>query len=68
MAVILAPVFILFLITHVLLIGGGILGCSIAYWLTKMGEADGVDRPRHAAEGEKQRLEGQPLGDRKSVV
>ncbi|HAP75327.1 MAG TPA: sarcosine dehydrogenase [Acidimicrobiaceae bacterium] len=25
---------------RIVVIGGGILGCSIAYWLTKMGEAD----------------------------
>jgi sarcosine dehydrogenase len=25
---------------RIVIIGGGILGCSIAYWLTKMGEAD----------------------------
>jgi len=27
---------------RIVVIGGGILGCSIAYWLTQMGENDVV--------------------------
>ena len=32
---------------RVVIIGGGILGCSIAYWLTKMGETDVVLIEQH---------------------
>ncbi|MBI4933969.1 MAG: FAD-dependent oxidoreductase [Actinobacteria bacterium] len=32
---------------RVVVIGGGILGCSIAYWLTKMGETDVVLLEQH---------------------
>ena len=32
---------------RIVVIGGGILGCSIAYWLTKMGEADVVLLEQH---------------------
>jgi 4-methylaminobutanoate oxidase (formaldehyde-forming) len=32
---------------RVVIIGGGILGCSIAYWLTKMGETDVVVVEQH---------------------
>ncbi len=32
---------------RVVIIGGGILGCSIAYWLTKMGETDVVLVEQH---------------------
>lgn len=32
---------------RIVIIGGGILGCSIAYWLTKMGETDVVLLEQH---------------------
>ena len=32
---------------RIVVIGGGILGCSIAYWLTKMGESDVVLLEQH---------------------
>jgi glycine/D-amino acid oxidase-like deaminating enzyme len=32
---------------RIVVIGGGILGCSIAYWLTKMGENDVVLLEQH---------------------
>jgi len=32
---------------RIVIIGGGILGCSIAYWLTKMGESDVVLLEQH---------------------
>ena len=32
---------------RVVIIGGGILGCSVAYWLTKMGETDVVLLEQH---------------------
>jgi sarcosine dehydrogenase len=32
---------------RVVIVGGGILGCSIAYWLTKMGETDVVLLEQH---------------------
>ena len=32
---------------RIVIIGGGILGCSVAYWLTKMGESDVVLLEQH---------------------